>query len=191
MNTELPHAGPHLPRVYLDKAEAARTLGFSEPHLYSLERSGGWIEPDIVIGMGLAPKGRTFPGYTRERVLEFGQATRYLDADNRPIALGSGLVPRPVPATATGLMPPWFYAETRHYLSKSDLAVAWGIQARSVSMRAQRGRLPDADVAVNVSMNRGATLGYDPDRIIKASAQFGLPLQVDLSRYRQVLEEAA
>jgi len=191
MTIERLHAVSHAPRAYLDKAEAAKTLGVSEPHLYSLERSGGWIEPDIIIGMGLAPKGRTFPGYTRQRVLEFGQATRYLDADNRPIALGSGLVPRAVPATDSGLMPPWFYAETRRYLSKSDLAVAWGIQPRSVSMRAQRGRLPDADVAVNLSMNRGATLGYDPERIIKVSAQFGLPLQIDLSRYRQVLEDAA
>lgn len=191
MNTEPLNPPGQGPRVYLDKAEAARALGIYEQHLYSMERAGEWIEPDIVIGMGLAPKGRTFPGYTKERVLDFGQATRRLDADDNPIALGSGLVPRRVPTDDRGLLPPWFYAQTRRYLSKSDLAVVWGIQPRSVSMRAQRGRLPEPDVAMNLSMNRGATLGYDPQRIITVSRQMGMPLHVDLTQYQQVLEDAA
>lgn len=180
-------------RIYLDKAEVARALDLNTKRLYRIEDRGELLEPDIIIGLGMSENGRQFHGYDRDRVIRYGQATGRLDDDGQPLPLGSieAMRSRVVPVDDRGLHPEWYYSDTRYYLSRSDLSTVWGIKPRSVSMREQRGQMPEADVAVNLSMQRGATYGYDPDRIAAESVQYGMPVRVDPRPYVPGRRDAA
>lgn len=172
-------------RVYLGKTEVAHALGVHEQAVHAMEREGELLEPDIIIGLGMAPGVHRFSGYSRERVIEFGQVTGRLDPNGRPWMRGTG---NPVGSTAVptdkrGLRPSWWYADAHYYLSRSDLPVLWGMKPASVNMRAHRGRLPEADVVINTTMARGATYGYDPANIVHRSRQMGITVVEDPGPY--------
>lgn len=174
-------------RIYLGKSEVAKLLGVHEQTVHALEREEDLLEPDVIIGLSMSDNGQQFSGYDRDRVIEYGKATGRLDADGRPLSRirGTGQVhaTRPVPKDERDRYPAWWYAEVRYLLSRADLPVVWGLKPRSVTMRAQRKQMPHADVALNTTMKRGVTYGYDPANIGRRSQQLGLSIVVDPAPY--------
>jgi len=157
--------------IYLNKSEACETIGLQKQTLYDWMRAGRFIEPDVSVGR--KPGGRVVQGYSRQRVIAFGQLCRLLDADGRAIPLGSG----PQRCRPKAPYPSWWYVDTAHYLSKMDLAEMWGVTKGAIEMRAYRGRMPAAAVAVGVT-GGAVVYGFTEDEVNKFARQHDLPAKM-------------
>lgn len=149
------------PMIYISRRGLAALIpdighANGEVAMLNRERQGLLPPPDVKVG---TREGWTREGWTPERA-----------------ALYAGYAQTPDALDPDAARPDWWHADTRAYMSVTEVAARLGMTKIGIIKSVERGRMVDAAVVITLAGDptlKGRSYGWDPDAVTAYGRQVG------------------